>query len=279
MRIASATLALAALAGAHAARAESFHTCAGFIDTVPMTVTTQGVWCLRRDVATSLASGAAITIGANNVVLDCNGFKIGGLGAGAATQTVGVQAEGRTGIGVRGCNIRGFRYGVRLDDGWAYEVVGNRLESNTEVGIWTSGDGSTIRGNLVLDTGGAAVSSTYAILVYGSADLLDNTVDGVWSAAANGSAVGLRSFENRGGSVAGNRVRGLVPSGSGSAIGVSATGAGILDVSDNVLVGPGDGYGLACSSNTGVRFRGNAIRAFEEIDADCVDAGGNDIAD
>src|SRR5262245_20959189 len=65
-----------------AVAAESYDACAGFIDTVPTTISTQGVWCLRKDLATAVSNGAAISIEANNVTIDCNGFKLGGLAAG-----------------------------------------------------------------------------------------------------------------------------------------------------------------------------------------------------
>ena len=62
--------------------AESYDGCAGFISSLPVTITTQGVWCLDRDLSTSNSAGPAVTIATNNVTVDCNGFKIGGLGAG-----------------------------------------------------------------------------------------------------------------------------------------------------------------------------------------------------
>src|SRR5688572_11518098 len=75
-------LALACSAAHRADAAASYDACTGFIDTLPATIGTQGTWCLRNNLTSSLASGAAISIATNNVVLDCNGFKIGGLSAG-----------------------------------------------------------------------------------------------------------------------------------------------------------------------------------------------------
>src|SRR5690606_11400981 len=53
----AALILLAAVAGlAFApgnARAENHHTCEGFIDALPATISTQGVWCLRKDLATN----------------------------------------------------------------------------------------------------------------------------------------------------------------------------------------------------------------------------------
>ena len=79
-------LALLAMAGApHVAQAaESYDSCKGFITSLPVSISTPGTWCLKQDLATSLASGNAVTILANDVTLDCNGFKIDGTAAGAA---------------------------------------------------------------------------------------------------------------------------------------------------------------------------------------------------
>ena len=52
---------------AHAA--QSLDTCAGFLDTLPTTISTQGVWCLRHDLSTNIASGNAITVATNNVTI------------------------------------------------------------------------------------------------------------------------------------------------------------------------------------------------------------------
>ncbi|HEY0661023.1 MAG TPA: hypothetical protein VGD21_06870 [Lysobacter sp.] len=59
--------------------AESYDNCTGFIETLPATISTQGTWCLKHDVGTAITEGNAVTIAANNVTLDCNDFKIGGL--------------------------------------------------------------------------------------------------------------------------------------------------------------------------------------------------------
>src|SRR4249919_2938083 len=75
------------------AQAETFHTCGTVIASVPTVISTQGLFCLSHDVNTSITSGNAIAINTNNVTLDCNGYKIGGLAAGAASLARGVYAD------------------------------------------------------------------------------------------------------------------------------------------------------------------------------------------
>src|SRR5690606_2774500 len=50
--------------------AETYNTCAGFIDSAPATISKQGVWCLRKNLSTNISSGNAITIATNNVTID-----------------------------------------------------------------------------------------------------------------------------------------------------------------------------------------------------------------
>src|SRR5207342_3852578 len=90
------------------AHAETFHTCGTIIASIPTVITTQGVYCLSHDVNTAITSGKAIDVQTNNVTIDCNGYKIGGLAAGSSSQTYGIFAISRQNITVRNCGVRGF---------------------------------------------------------------------------------------------------------------------------------------------------------------------------
>ena len=103
--LALATLALSMAPDASHA-AQSYDNCTGFIDSVPATITTQGTWCLRKDLSTSIRFGDAITVDANNVTIDCNDFKLGGLSAGPGTKAFGIAGRERQNITVRNCNVR-----------------------------------------------------------------------------------------------------------------------------------------------------------------------------
>lgn len=262
--------------------AESYDNCTGYIDAVPATISTQGTWCLRKDLGTSISGGNAITINTNNVTINCNDFKLGGLGAGAGTFAIGIAAQERLNITVRRCNVRGFWRGVYLQgaSGGGHLVEDNRLDGNTTTGIFVEGDGSTVRRNLVADTGAADPGNgemIVGIYTLGSADLLDNAVSGVVAlAGSNGWVSGISAFNNGGGSINGNRVRGLVKDGTGLAFGIQ-TGAGDLRVTlrDNDLVGNGTGVGMTCDESSKSRAMGNVINGFA-FPLQCGDAGGND---
>src|SRR5436190_3292229 len=74
------------------AHAETFHTGGTVIASLPAVITTQGVFCLTHDLTTAITSGTAIDIQVNNVTIDCNGCKIGGLAAGTSSTTRGIYA-------------------------------------------------------------------------------------------------------------------------------------------------------------------------------------------
>jgi len=86
------------------------------ITSLPLTVTAPGIYCLTQDIATNLASGAAITIAANNVVLDLNGHGLGNLAAGLGTQAGGIFAFQRKNLTIKNGTVRGFLRGIFLDD-------------------------------------------------------------------------------------------------------------------------------------------------------------------
>ncbi len=250
--------------------AESYDNCTGFIDSVPATISTQGVWCLRKNVSTAIDAGYAINITTNNVTIDCNDFKIGGLGGGAGTHTYGIYANERSNATVRHCNIRGFYYGVALlgSSGSGHVVEDSRFDGNTYAAIYVQGDGSAIRDNEVRDTGGSTFTdgSAIGILAYDGVDLIGNTVTGVSPAPynGNGSAYGIlaRGYD-AGGSVVGNRVRGLVSPGTGVAYGIYNEGASRMILRGNDVAGVGSpgSIGLYCEDNRATA-RDNVVSGF-----------------
>lgn len=263
--------------------AESYDNCTGFITSVPAVINTQGTWCLKTDLATAMTSGAAITINTNNVTIDCNNFKLGGLAAGVATQANGVYSLDRSNITVRNCNIRGFLYGLLLNDGLNSTVGGhvvedNRFNGNTFSAIVVIGDGSVIRRNLVFDTGGSTVvQQAYAIQANYSADVLDNTVSGV--VGTGGTTGGISTANNAGGSISGNRIRGVVRGGTDFAYGIYNFFDSRLTMRNNDLIGDGSAgsLGLHCETATD-HARDNVIVGYATGLDGCTDDGGNVVA-
>ena len=146
------------------------------ITSLPTTIGTQGVYCLKDHLSTNLASGAAITVTTNNVTIDCNEYKLGNLAAGPATQATGILADSRINVTVRNCGIR--------------EVVDT--------------GGSTAPGADVF----------FGISVEGNVDVTDNLVSGVVATTgglASRSVYGIFANNMTAGLVQNNRVRQMTP--------------------------------------------------------------------
>jgi len=273
----SALLLAAAATSPPAAAAPSYDACTGFITAVPAVVSTQGTWCLNADLSTAITSGDAILVATNNVTIDCNGFKLGGLAAGAATGTRGIRANGRLNVTVRDCNIRGFFQGIDIGGAPSsgHLVERNRVEASTSLGVRVNGSGSQVVGNRVIDTGLSSVStgSGFGIQVFGAVDVVGNSVDGVTGVpdgSGNLSTRGIQVVSATGAQVAGNRVRNLVRAGAGTAVGISLVTSSRNDVRDNFVLGPGTS-GIACSSVDGVYD--NHVSGFTTNLSLCVDSG------
>ena len=258
---------------AHAA--QSYDNCTGFIDTLPATISTQGTWCLRHDLSTSIASGSAITIATNNVTIDCNDFKLGGLAAGTGTNAYGIYANGRLNLTVRHCNVRGFGYGL-FAYGGGHLVEDNGFDGNTYLAVNVEGAGSTIRGNRVIDTGGSSSLTGTALGIYAAdgVDVLDNTVNGVAPTGTNAYAYGIYAVANGEGSVTGNRVRGLAPSGTGTNYGIYNSSSGRTVVRDNDVQGNGiaNSVGVRCTDSQATA-RDNVIGGFATGVENCMSSG------
>ena len=265
---------------AHAA--QSYDNCNGFITSLPAVITTQGTWCLKQDLATSVTSGIAITINANNVTIDCNDFKIGGLSAGSDTTTWGIVADGRSNLTVRHCNIRGFYVGLSFggSSGGGHVIEDNHFEGNTDWGMFILGDGSVVRRNRIFDTGQSTVEfNPQGIGTYGSVDVLDNTVSGVVVLSGHdGTAYGIFTQANTGGRLMRNGVRGLINGGTGASIAIRSY------LSDRVIMRDNDvqssngfsSVGLYCD-NSFSRAKDNVISGFASPYFNCGDAGRNNI--
>ena len=169
-------------AGAAPARAETV-TCTA-VTSLPFVITVQGIYCFKADQTTNIASGNAIDIQTNNVVLDLNGFKLGGLAAGPGTTTIGIHALNRQNITIKNGTIRGFLGGIFLENsaGSQGHLVENiRADQNTSVGIQVEGAGCIVRNNQVVATGGTTIgggtANAWGILVSGAGSrVLNNDV-------------------------------------------------------------------------------------------------------
>jgi len=170
------------------------------IDSIPMTITVQGIYCLKGNLASSLTSGLMIEVQTNNVTIDMNGFKLGGLAAGTGTLANGIFALDRRNITIRNGSIRGFDRGIFLQ-GDAANSSGHlledlRLDGNRFTGAEVQGTGNIIRNNQVVNTGPTDISTVAFGLVINLSN--DSVVEGnvISSVSETGQSNGIRVIDS-----------------------------------------------------------------------------------
>ena len=129
---------------------------------LPTTIDNPGIYCLKshRTINTPLTF-AAITINANNVVLDLNGFRLRGRGA-PDSHDIGILCDNCSNVTVKNGTIQGFDTGIRLGASLSPTPSVNLIEDirafrNTRLGIAAVGHGVFVRNNHVVETGGTTV--------------------------------------------------------------------------------------------------------------------------
>jgi len=273
-------LLVCALAFAPGAQAETTNCTA--ITSLPAVITTQGVYCFTGNLSTAITSGFAIEIQTNNVTLDLNGFKLGGLAAGDGTGASGIFAWKRKNITIRNGIVRGFRYGISLSDSTPFTTSQGHLvedilaDQNTNVGIALSGRGMTLRRNQVVDTGGSTVmGAAFAISVNGSGnDILNNRITTtVATSGGDGAASGISVGNANSGMIQNNRVDDTQADGTGDSIGIRVGGANYVTVSDNTVVTAK--YGIFYVASSGVYRDNTADNISTTKYSGGTDGGGN----
>ena len=224
-------LSLAVLLGVPPAAAQT-QTCDHLIsapgaNTVGITITTPGTYCLATDVimAASFTPGNAIEIAANYVTLDLNGHKVHGAAAGSATQANGIYAANRRNVTVKNGTVWGFASGIYLTassftTSAGYLVDGVRAENNTILGIALAGANGIVRNCIVANTGPTSlggVHNMYGIFLQGSGGRAINN-DVLRVTTNQGSAFGI--FSNVAGNIliVGNRITAVTGSSPSYAI-------------------------------------------------------------
>jgi parallel beta-helix repeat protein len=126
------------------------------ITTVPKTITTPGIWCLKSDISSDRKSGSLIRIAVGGVTLDLNGHTLNGLPAGLNSQAVGIRVNNTAYAIVRNGTIRGFSTGLLVDGASsANHILENLIiDRSLSLGVQLGGSNITFRNNIVSNSGG-----------------------------------------------------------------------------------------------------------------------------
>jgi hypothetical protein len=156
------------------------------ITSVPFVITSPGNYCVVSYITTDLSTGAAIEIRTDNVSLDFANGGLDGLAAGPLTQASGVYAVDRSNITIQNGTIRGFAYGIALENTagdfantTGLSVSEMLLELNRAVAIEVRGANTTLTKNLIQTTGNSPYGGSVAINLFGPHPVLyqNNIID------------------------------------------------------------------------------------------------------
>jgi hypothetical protein len=208
------------------------------ITALPAIITVPGIYCFTGDLTTAMTTGKAIDIQTNDVVIDLNGFKLGGLAAGNGTSAFGIYANNRQYITIKNGTVRGFFVGIFLEGGvvasQGHTVDDVRLDQNTNVGMSVSGPGSIIRNNHVLATGGTTCCGpdfgALGIIVSGNGALVLNNDVIATSKQGTGTSIGIRFYSTFGSFAVNNRI-------SSADVGIEFNTDGFGKYRDNLTYG------------------------------------------
>lgn len=270
------------------------------ITSVPLAITSEGIYCFTGNLATAQTTGNAISINADNVVIDLKGWKLDGSAAGLDTIAKGIYAYGRSNIVIRNGTIRGFYAGIGLScsypytDSQGYQVEDIRAVANTYRGFYIDGTDTVVRNNTVLDTGGSTqINTAEGMKLQGPGlRLLNNDIGGL-VASSTGNANGVFLSNGDGGVIEGNRVYDLSTD-TGNAFGIYTSSSDDVLVKNNsvarlmhgIRINSGSALvienqmmsmdtGLQYNSSTG-KYRDNLTFNVTTPFINGTDAGGND---
>jgi len=259
----SAVLAVVALLPA-AAAAETL-TCTS-IDALPYTIASSGHYCLNANFSQAFAA-SAITISANNVVLDCNDHVVTQTGA---TLVNGINGANRSLVTIRNCGLVGFNRAISLSEGAAgasrnNRILGNEIRQSRMAGINIAGTANLVEGNRIAQNTGTG-TVTYGILVssFGNAGVgtvVRNNIVTHFAPTTASDVVGIYLLDVANTAVLNNTISALfAPTGfySRGIIG-SSTVLGTAAVGNNVLAPttgtpPGTAGGFSGPKPSGIRF-------------------------
>lgn len=242
--------------------AEGHDNCDEMITSAGAVIARSGTYCLKAGITSALTTGAAITIAAENVTIDCNGHVI--KDATSDGSGSGIKAENREGTTVRNCRIAGFRRGIDIFQGSGHLIEGNLVTNSrgTGISVWNTSN-SEVRRNRVMDVVGWHINARG---IAASANVIDNTVSGVKATPDMSGVTFVDGIypAGIGNQVRGNRVRGLSAT---TAVGINPSSSGMV-ISDNHVVGPGE-VGIAsgtCAGNTVTGFNSSYSQACAGLD-------------
>jgi hypothetical protein len=181
------------------------------ITSLPFTIESPGVYCLTRNLVELNGVGNAITVNADDVVLDLAGFAITGPLTNPDNVANGVFAANRQNLTIYGGTIQGFRFGVLIADSTGVSrghlIAGLHVRMSRACGIAITGTDSAVIDSLVAGTSSSGPFAVGISLTGSRGVLRRNTVRATSAREEGGFAAGIALNQGTDLSVSGNLVR------------------------------------------------------------------------
>lgn len=194
--------------------------CTNTISSLPATLSTSGTYCLTSDLQINISSGFAISILANDVTLDFNGYTISNTNINISSNTsYGVIAQGTVNSVIKNGKLDSFRYGIAIYSGAtpAYVPVVDSMQINrsVQVGIGIDASGAIVKNCIVTNTGLNLFDNSYGIVIFSlsqsSSNLIQNNIILKTSVYSN-KGTGIAIFNSNSAVVEQNRIIGATKS-------------------------------------------------------------------
>lgn len=243
------------------------------IETVPIVITVQGIYCLKHDLVTSITNGTAILVNTNNVTIEMNGFKLGGLGGGTGTTAYGIASYSRQNVTVRNGTVRGFYINVYLLGGLGHIVEDLRLDGARGHGLFLGGSNLVARNNFITNTGDGAGSSAAGIYLDSGyhISITGNIIDSVSETSLSN---GIRAEYAEQSVIERNEIHGIIGGGTRNGIYV---GSGLRNVlRDNIVTTSTGSTGIGAFSSSDACVRNVVTITFATPFTGCETSREND---
>ncbi len=239
------------------------------ITSLPATISASGVYCMMQNLGTNITSGAAITITANNVTFNMNGFRLGGSTAGSTTQATGILAFERRNITIRNGTIRGFKVGMEFGEGTPDKSSGHLIENMlldrlTSVGIRIQGTGIQIRNNTIVDIDSTGPAGILPVNGITAADVSNSVIEGnfISRLISSSQTFGIIIGSSRNINVFGNTIQQIQGGNQASGIAINVGSLGNIAIQRNTIqnvTSGGSARGINSASGTNINCFDNVI--------------------
>jgi len=263
---------------------------------LPTTINQSGKYCLKRNQTVNMASGIAVSIEADDVLLDLKGYKIENRFSAVNTTAVGIHSGSRASITIKNGTIRGFQFGINMagpdGSGRGNIIEGIRVFSSNDTGIRLGTFNAIVRDNIVGGVGtlsypdGTVMDACGVRTIFGGDNRVVNNQ--IFNVRGDEHAAGI-CFEGATGAAENNTTNHIaigntgIVNGPGISADLSGT-PGTVTAVDNRIIGAPDwtpgSTGIDISGTGADRIgicRDNIIAHYGTGMNSCTDAGGNTI--